>query len=91
MAQTKAKGTSKLGRDSAAQRLGVKKYAGESVNVGDIIIRQRGTKYRAGENTFLAKDDSIVAHSKGRVKFEHRKTALFTGRLKKQVYVTVQP
>lgn len=90
MAHTKAKGTSKLGRDSAAQRLGVKKFAGETVNVGDIIIRQRGTKYRAGTNTILTKDDSIVADAKGKVKFEHRKATLFTGRLKKQVYVAIQ-
>ncbi len=61
MAHTKAKGTSKLGRDSASQRLGVKKYSGEKVLCGNIIIRQRGTKYYPGENVIIAKDDSIVA------------------------------
>lgn len=89
MAHTKAKGTSKLGRDSAAQRLGVKKYAGEKVTIGDIIIRQRGSKFHAGENTFIAKDDTIVAKANGKVKFDSRKSQAFTGRIKNRVYVTV--
>ncbi len=90
MAHTKAKGTSKLGRESAAQRLGIKKYAGEKVLAGNIIVRQRGTAYRAGENTIMSKDDTIVAVSSGKVKYTKKPVTLFTGKKSKRVFVSVE-
>jgi large subunit ribosomal protein L27 len=70
MAHKKGGGSSRNGRDSNAQRLGVKRYDGELVNAGTIIIRQRGTRVRPGLNVRLAKDDTIFALIDGKVKFE---------------------
>lgn len=64
--------TAKNGRDSHSKRLGVKKYQGQSVIAGNIIIRQRGTKYRPGLNTGLGKDHTIFAVKEGFVKFTDR-------------------
>tara|TARA_A100000171_G_C2135219_1_gene149662 strand:+ start:2148 stop:2402 length:255 start_codon:yes stop_codon:yes gene_type:complete len=69
MAQKKAAGSSKNGRDSAGRRLGVKKFGGEAVIPGNIIIRQRGTKYRPGQNVGLGKDHTIFSLIEGAVKF----------------------
>ncbi|KAB2835901.1 MAG: 50S ribosomal protein L27 [Caedimonadaceae bacterium] len=69
MAQKKAGGSSKNGRDSAGRRLGVKKFGSEHVISGNIIIRQRGTKYHPGENVGLGKDHTIFATADGQVKF----------------------
>ncbi len=69
MAHKKAGGSSRNGRDSAGRRLGVKKYGGESVLSGNIIIRQRGTKYYPGTNVGLGKDHTIFATTDGQVKF----------------------
>ena len=69
MAHKKAGGSSRNGRDSAGRRLGVKKFGGEKVIPGNIIIRQRGTKYYPGENVGMGKDHSIFALIKGKVKF----------------------
>ena len=69
MAHKKAGGSSRNGRDSAGRRLGVKKFGGEKVIPGNIIIRQRGTKYYPGENVGIGKDHTIFALIKGRVKF----------------------
>lgn len=89
MAHTKAKGTSKLGRDSQSQRLGVKIFAGQKVRNGNIIIRQRGSKYHAGIGTTQTKDDTIVANIDGKVRFAAKKTTSFTGRLKRRMFVEV--
>ncbi len=70
MAHKKGMGSTRNGRDSHAQRLGVKKYGGEFVKSGNIIIRQRGTKYHPGENVMRAKDDTLFAVADGVVKFE---------------------
>lgn len=70
MAHKKGGGSSRNGRDSNAQRLGVKRYDGELVNAGTIIVRQRGTRVRPGLNVRLAKDDTIFALIDGKVKFE---------------------
>ena len=70
-AHKKGVGSSRNGRDSAAQRLGVKKYDGEQVSAGNIIIRQRGTKVHPGTNVGLGKDDTLFALTDGYVKFEH--------------------
>ena len=67
MAHKKAGGSSRNGRDSAGRRLGVKKFGGEKVIPGNIIIRQRGTKYYPGENVGIGKDHTIFALIKGKV------------------------
>lgn len=69
MAHKKAGGSSRNGRDSAGRRLGVKKFGGESVISGNIIIRQRGTKYHPGENVGIGKDHTIFATETGTVRF----------------------
>nr|QUE28726.1 ribosomal protein L27 [Porphyrostromium japonicum] len=70
MAHKKGSGSTRNGRDSRAQRLGVKKYGGEPVIAGNIIIRQRGTKFKAGLNVGVGKDHTIYALIDGIVKFE---------------------
>ena len=69
MAHKKAGGSSRNGRDTAGRRLGVKKFGGEAVIAGNIIIRQRGTKVKPGENVGLGKDHTIFALVDGHVKF----------------------
>jgi large subunit ribosomal protein L27 len=71
-AHKKGVGSSRNGRDSAAQRLGVKRFGGERVRAGNIIIRQRGTKFHPGWNVGIGKDDTLFALIDGYVKFEHR-------------------
>ncbi len=83
MAHKKAGGSSRNGRDTAGRRLGIKKFGGEAVIPGNIIVRQRGTKWRPGENVGLGKDHTIFALKEGRVAFT-RKTG---GRS----YVSVEP
>jgi large subunit ribosomal protein L27 len=70
MSKKKGGGTAKNGRDSAGQRLGVKRYGSETVRTGNIIVRQRGTKFLPGLNVKRAKDDSLFAMADGVVKFE---------------------
>jgi len=81
MAHKKGVGSSRNGRDSNAQRLGIKKYAGESVTAGSIIVRQRGTHFLPGENVGHGKDDTLFALIDGKVTFERQ------GRSKKRVSV----
>ena len=73
MATKKAGGSSRNGRDSAGRRLGVKKYGGETVIPGNIIVRQRGTKIFPGENVGMGKDHSIFSVVEGKVVFKKRK------------------
>jgi large subunit ribosomal protein L27 len=68
----KASGAGKNGRDSQAKRLGVKRYGGQVINAGTIILRQRGTPFRAGENVGRGKDDTLFAKKTGVVKFEDK-------------------
>ena len=70
MAHKKGGGSSRNGRDSNSQRLGVKKYGGEAVRSGNILVRQRGSKIKPGLNVMLAKDDSLFAVADGFVKYE---------------------
>ena len=70
MAHKKAGGSSRNGRDSEAKRLGVKVYGGELIPAGSIIVRQRGTKFHAGENVGMGKDHTLFAKVDGVVKFE---------------------
>ena len=72
MAHKKAGGSSRNGRDTAGRRLGVKKFGGETVVAGNIIIRQRGTKVKPGRNVGLGRDHTIFALIDGNVKFETR-------------------
>ena len=69
MAHKKAGGSSRNGRDSAGRRLGVKKYGGEIVSPGNIIVRQRGKRWFPGENVGMGKDHTLFALKDGRVKF----------------------
>lgn len=73
MAQKKAGGSSKNGRDSRGRRLGVKKFGNESVLAGNIIVRQRGTKFHPGSNVGMGKDHTLFALVTGRVVFDERR------------------
>jgi large subunit ribosomal protein L27 len=81
MAHKKGVGSSRNGRDSNAQRLGIKVYAGQTVTTGSIIVRQRGTRFIPGENVGMGKDDTLFALIDGKVTFERQ------GRSKKRVSV----
>ncbi len=83
MAHKKAGGSSRNGRDSAGRRLGVKKAGGQSVIAGNIIIRQRGTKYHPGINVGMGKDHTLFALIGGKVKFQRKKND--------RMYVAVEP
>ena len=73
MAHKKAGGSSRNGRDSESKRLGVKKFGGEAVLAGNIIVRQRGTKWHAGDNVGLGKDHTLFALCNGQVTFRDGK------------------
>ena len=70
MAHKKSGGSSRNGRDSAGRRLGVKKFGGEAINAGSIIVRQRGTKFHAGTNVGMGRDHTLFALVDGQVGFE---------------------
>ncbi|KKQ79585.1 MAG: 50S ribosomal protein L27 [Parcubacteria group bacterium GW2011_GWC2_38_7] len=89
MSHKKAAGSTRLGRDSQGQRLGVKKYAGETAKSGNILVRQRGSAIAPGKNVMKGKDDTLFAVAPGEVKFTSRKVVKFTGKLKKQTFVHV--
>lgn len=83
MAHKKAGGSSRNGRDSESKRLGVKRYGGQLVSAGSIIVRQRGTRFHAGENVGIGKDHTLYAKLTGTVSFavkgaERRKTVIIT-------------
>ncbi|MCI4671363.1 MAG: 50S ribosomal protein L27 [Bacteroidia bacterium] len=84
MAHKKGGGSSRNGRESAGRRLGVKKFGGQEVIAGNILIRQRGTKFRAGENVGIGKDHTLYALSDGVVSFTER---TFNQRTRKVVHV----
>ncbi len=73
MSKKKGAGSSRNGRDSAAQRLGVKRFGGEQVTAGTIIVRQRGTRFHPGHNVGRGGDDTLFATADGNVKFTHRR------------------
>jgi len=79
MATSKSTGGSKLGRDSAAQRLGIKISDGQIAKTGMIIVRQRGTRYVLGKNVKKGSDDTIYAMKSGRVRFSTKLKKLFNG------------
>lgn len=72
MAHKKAGGSTRNGRDSNPKYLGVKRYGGEQVNAGNILVRQRGTRFHAGANVGVGRDHTLFALSDGQVKFEQR-------------------
>lgn len=82
MAHKKAGGSSKNGRDSESKRLGVKIFGGQIVKAGNIIVRQRGTRYHAGTNVGIGRDHTLFAKSSGQVTFEKKG-------LKNRQYVSV--
>jgi len=90
MAHRKAGGSTQLGRDSISKRLGVKKFAGEKVKAGQIIVRQRGTKFKPGENVKRGEDDTLFAVKEGIVKFTTRKIRKFTGKMITKKFVSVK-
>ena len=91
MAHKKAGGSTSNLRDSNAQRLGVKLTTGQAAKAGSIIVRQRGTKFRAGENVKRGNDDTLFAKVAGIVKFSKRKIKRFDGRLKLAKFVNILP
>ena len=86
----KAAGTSTaLGRDSRPKYLGIKLFGGQKVKAGQIIVRQRGTKYRPGKNVRKGGDDTLYAEINGTVRFRSKKVRRFTGTLKRKTIVDV--
>ena len=83
MAHKKGVGSSKNGRESHSKRLGVKKFGGEIVKAGNILVRQRGTKHNPGQNVGLGKDDTLYALIDGKV--------VFTTKRENKSYVSVEP
>ena len=83
MAHKKAGGSSRNGRDSESKRLGVKKFGGEAVVPGNIIVRQRGTKWHPGTLVGMGKDHTIFAKSEGRVAFKQKRNG--------RTYISVEP
>lgn len=89
MAHKAAGGSTQLGRDSQPQYLGVKLFGGQTVKSGQIIVRQRGTKFHPGRNVLVGKDDTIYASIDGTVKFLKKKIRRFTGTLRYKTVVDV--
>ncbi len=79
MAHAKSGGSTQLGRDSASKRLGIKRSDGQAVKTGEILVRQRGSKYIAGRNVGRGGDDTLYALKNGAVKFLSRKKTRFDG------------
>ena len=84
MAHKKAGGSTRNGRDSESKRLGLKKFGGQYVQAGNVIVRQRGTRFHAGPNVGLGRDHTLFATSDGHVKFVTRGP-------RRRKYVTVEP
>ena len=84
MAHKKAGGSSRKGRDSESKRLGLKKYGGQIVKAGNIIVRQRGTKFHPGKNVGMGKDHTLFAKTDGELKFEKKGPSL-------KQYATITP
>jgi large subunit ribosomal protein L27 len=91
MAHKKAGGSTALGRDSVSKRLGVKIFGDQAVKKGQIIVRQKGTKYHPGKNVGIGGDSTLYSLITGVVKFQHKKTPRFHGNLRKTKIVNVVP
>jgi large subunit ribosomal protein L27 len=91
MAHKKAAGSVKNNRDSKSKRLGVKVFGSEKVIKGEILVRQRGTKFHAGANVKRASDDSLISLSDGILEFVKRKVIAFNGNLTRRTYLNIIP
>ncbi len=91
MAHAKSGGSTKLGRDSESKRLGIKRSDGQTVKTGEILARQRGSKYVAGRNVGRGGDDTLYALKNGTVKFLSRKKIRFDGNRRYVKIITVRP
>lgn len=91
MAHKKAGGSVKNNRDSVSKRLGVKKFGSEAVKSGNILVRQRGTKFHAGTNVKRTSDDTLIALADGQVHFLKKKVVAFNGNLKKRIFLSIIP
>lgn len=90
MAHKKAGGSTRLGRDSKAQRLGVKVFGGQEVPAGAIIIRQRGTKFHPGINVGKGNDDTLYALKSGTVEFKEKRVVAFNSNKERRTFVSVK-
>jgi large subunit ribosomal protein L27 len=91
MAHKKAAGSIKNGRDSRSKRLGVKRFGSQTVRAGEILVRQRGTKFHAGVNVKRVSDDSLISTVDGVLEFIKKKVLAFNGNLKKRTFLNVVP
>lgn len=89
MATKKAGGSSKNGRDSVSKRRGIKRFGGQLVNAGEIIVRQKGTKWHPGLNVGMGKDFTLYALVKGKVEFTEKRRVKFDGNSKRDTLVHV--
>lgn len=89
MAHKKAAGSTENGRDSKAKRLGIKIYGGEDAKAGNIIVRQRGTKFYPGKNVGMGKDHTLFALESGKVQFQEKQLKKYDGRVFKDKIVNV--
>lgn len=91
MAHKKAGGSTALGRDSVSKRLGVKIFGNQAVKTGEVIVRQKGSKYHAGKNVRMGGDSTLYAVATGLVKFQNKMVKKFHGSLRKTRIVNVVP
>lgn len=91
MAHKKAGGSTALGRDSQSKRLGIKLFGGQTARIGNILVRQRGTKWHAGKNVRKGSDDTLYAVSTGTVKYTSKKVRGFDGSLHLRKFVHILP
>ena len=91
MSHKKAGGSTSLGRDSQSKRLGTKLFAGQFAKIGSILVRQRGTKIRPGQNVKKSGDDTLFAVSSGIVRFNQKKVKKFNGALELAKFVNIIP
>jgi large subunit ribosomal protein L27 len=89
MSKKKQAGSVRNGRDSISKRLGVKIFGGQKIFSGNVIVRQRGTKFRPGVNVKIGADDTLYAVTDGLVQFQTKKVRIFTGNLKTKTYINV--
>jgi large subunit ribosomal protein L27 len=89
MAHKKAGGSTSYGRDSVSKRLGVKLFGGQKIEPGNIIVRQHGSKFRAGKNVRIGGDGTLYSLASGHVKFSKKQVKRFTGALEKTRIVNV--
>lgn len=90
MAHKKAGGSTSLGRDSKSKRLGVKLFAGQKIKAGNIIVRQRGTKFFPGKNVGMGVDNTLFATKAGILKFFKKRKKKYNNKIKRDSYISVE-